>query len=253
MRARTINKSSARDFFSLQRLFFFMLLSLNCGSSEYSELEGQPLLNSGGERETIYITLDENIQEENFLRQSVPIMDLTYDSSLLVNANVDRAQKQMSVIVDFISLCKNKKFFQTLQQKYREAAAQENIFIDTPESLTNYLNEKSWQAIREEPTLAGYFKGLRTQSDNLIEFAKKLLHQRSLLLQYNESQGKIIETLRQAGVPTGESFETSNDIEALLTNSRQSYKLPLLSFALGVSVTAIGFLCYLPFVSEEAY
>lgn len=167
-------------------LFGFILITQNCRSSE-KEPESE-----GEHQRTNFAHL---IEEKMPLGDLIPDEQLRYDENLLEKVKVDRPRNQMSVILDFVYLSTDQKYFKGLQKKYKTEETEEQT--KTAEMLKDYLREKAFEAFSEKPTLMAYLKELREKSEGSIDLSRKLLTHRQLLLSYSQSQNETIKKLSE--------------------------------------------------------
>lgn len=254
MCAQNHNKKSFSHVFPFLRLLVLMLLgvvfmvqgrAMEVGGKDKEQkslLHTQKDQSSSIQYETVGISVGDSIEKRPYTWKFIE--EVQYDPNLLVNTKSERAQQQILVIIDFISLSKNSKFFGKLKTKYQDNADNEQINIETLEALLKYLGGKSWKAIQEKPTLAMYLKDLREQRDEVIELVKRLLNERQLLRNQNKSQNDTIEDLLRQINSQQEDNENFSNENFQKPDNYQKYFIPSLTFFLGVSCTTIGFLSF---------
>lgn len=208
------------------------------------------------DHDIIDIATTGHIQDEKIFAM---VEKTEYDPNSLILADHSMAQEQISIIVTFIDLStknytRNNTSFSKIKQKYQGYADRDGTSIETPEDLLNYLKPKARKAIAENPTIMMYLKERREQNEKLVNLVKELLREIELLREQNYQSLLKIGSLQnqyllfldpsnfqryEPPLVEPDKIESSQN-----SNNCQTYIIPMLSFVLGMSMTAVGFLAY---------
>lgn len=258
MCTRILKKESSSRALSLLLLLLMMPLGFissaqNCTAMEHAQDEESPLLINESKREKV-----EDLSP--MIRSLPPVFDNIEEANVAYRRlnEADReealrkrteAEKKMKDIIDFISLHHNKKFFERLQKKHQAEAEKANISIETVEALLKYLEDLSWKAINEKPSLADYMKDGREQKESLIVDVEALIEECVLLRRQNEVCSEYFKKIFEK-----KKLESKKDIEIVMEsepdnqtnkvlqreNSILRYIVTPASFVLGVLLGGMG-------------